>query len=58
MEADGTEYLEYSERQTKTRTGAEPHGPAERDPVAGYKIYSEKRPDAMNEPDAPYTISE
>ena len=24
MEADGTEYLEYSERQTKTRTGAEP----------------------------------
>ena len=23
-EADGTEYLEYSERQTKTRTGAEP----------------------------------
>ena len=24
MEADGTEYLEYFERQTKTRTGAEP----------------------------------
>ena len=24
MEADGTKYLEYSERQTKTRTGAEP----------------------------------
>ena len=24
MEADGTEYLEYSERQTKTRTGAKP----------------------------------
>ena len=24
MEADETEYLEYSERQTKTRTGAEP----------------------------------
>ena len=24
MQADGTEYLEYSERQTKTRTGAEP----------------------------------
>ncbi len=24
MEADGTEYLEYSERQTKFRTGAEP----------------------------------
>ena len=24
MQADGTEYLEYSERQTKTRTGNEP----------------------------------
>ena len=70
MEADGTEYLEYSERQTKTRTGAEPrnvravkpkafvapNGPPERDPVAVYKIYSEKRPDAMNKPDAPYYL--
>ncbi|KAL9981538.1 hypothetical protein ACROYT_G010249 [Oculina patagonica] len=67
MEADGTEYLEYPERQTKTRTGAEPrnvravklkafaapNGPPKRDPVAVYKIYSEKRPDAMNKPDAP-----
>ena len=48
MEADRCEYLEYSERQTKTRTGAEPrnvravkpkafavpNGPPERDPVA------------------------
>ena len=24
MEADGTKYLAYSERETKTRTGAEP----------------------------------
>ena len=72
MEADGTgtEYLEYSVRQTKTRTGAEPrnvravkpkafaapNGPSERDPVAVYKIYSEKRPDAMNKPDAPYHL--
>ena len=68
MEADGTEYLEYPERQTKTRTGAEsrnvravkpkafaaPNGPAERDPVAVYKIYFEKRPDTVNKPDAPY----
>ena len=52
MQADGTEYLEYSERQTKTRTGAEPrnvravkpkafaapNGPPERDPVAVYKL--------------------
>ena len=70
MEADRTEYLEYSERQTKTRTGAEPrnvravkpkafaapNGPRERDPVAVYKIYSEERPDAMNKPDAPYYL--
>ena len=70
MEADGTEYLEYSERQTKTRTEAEPrnvravkpkafaapNGPPERDPFAAYKIYSEKRPDAMNKPDAPYYL--
>ena len=70
MEADVTEYLEYSERQTKTRTGAEPrnvravkpkalaaaNGPPERDPVAVYKIYSEKRPDEMNKLDAPYYL--
>ena len=70
MEADGTEYLEYSQRQTKTRTGAEPrnvravktkafaapNGPPGRDPVAVYKIYSKKRPDAMNKPDAPYYL--
>ena len=68
MEADGTEYLEYSKRQTQIRTGADPrnvravkpkafaapNGPPERDPVAVYKIYSEKRPDAMNKPDAPW----
>ena len=56
MEADGSECLEYCERQTKTRTGVEPrnvravkpkafaaaNGPPERDPVAVYKIYSEK----------------
>ena len=48
MKADGTEYLEYSERRTKTRTGTEPrnvravrpkafspsNGPPERDQVA------------------------
>ena len=47
MEADGTECLEYSERQKETRTGAEPrnvravkpkaftapNGPPERDPT-------------------------
>ena len=35
---------------------AAPNGPPERDPVAVYKIYSEKRPDAMNKPDAPYYL--
>ena len=64
MEADGTEW------QTKTRTGAEPrnvravkpnafaapNGPPGGDSVAVYKIYSEKRPGAMNKPDAPYYL--
>ena len=59
LAVDGTEYLEYSKHQMKTRTGAEPrnvtavkpkafstpNGPPERDPVAVYKIYSQKRPD-------------
>lgn len=68
--ADGTEYLEYSERRTKTRTGVEPrnirpvkpkafavpNGPSDRDPVVVYKTYSEKRPDAMNKPEAPFYL--
>ena len=32
------------------------NGPPERDPVAVYKIYSEKRPDAKNKPGAPYYL--
>ena len=35
---------------------AVPNGPPERDPVTVYKIYSEKRPEAMNKPDAPYYL--
>ncbi|XP_028417951.1 zinc finger MYM-type protein 2-like [Dendronephthya gigantea] len=68
--ADGTEYLEYSERQTKTRTGAEPrniravkpkafavpNGSRDRDPVEIYKTYCHKRPDAMNKPEAPFYL--
>ena len=51
QEADGTEYLEYTERQTKTRMGAEPrnvrpikpkafatNGPCERDPLQYIKF--------------------
>ena len=59
LAVDGTEYLEYCKHQMKTRTGAEPrnvravkpkafstpNGPPERDPVAVYKICSQKRPD-------------
>ena len=66
-DADGTEYLHFSERQTKTRSGAyrrnvllikpkafaTPDFLAERDPVVIFKIYSEKRPESMNKPDAP-----
>ena len=55
---NGAEYLEFSERQTKTRTGAEPwnvravkrkaysfaNGSPDRGPMFVYKVYSEKRP--------------
>jgi len=63
----GTEYLHFSERQTKTRSGTDPRNvrpikakafatpdlPRERDPLFFFKIYSEKRPESMNKPDAP-----
>ena len=53
-DADGTEYLHFSERQTKTGSGADPRNvrpikakafattdlPRERDPVVVFKIYS------------------
>ena len=64
---NGAEYLEYSERQTKTRTGAEPrniravkpkaysfaNGSPDRNPVFVYKAYSEKRPSSMTDSDSP-----
>ena len=69
-DADGTEYLEYCERQTKTRSGEEPRnirpfkpkalarpdGPLEKDPVFVYKFYSEKRPSSMQAVEAPYYL--
>ena len=69
-DADGTEYVQISERQTKTSTRAEarnvrsiaskafatPDLPRERDPVVVYKIYSEKRPECMNQPDSPFYL--
>ena len=69
-DADGTEYLEYCERQTKTRSGEEPRnikpvkpkafarpdGPPEKYPVFVYKFYSEKRPSSMQTVEAPYYL--
>ena len=59
--ADGTEYLEYTKRRTKTRTGAEPRNKRlvklkaftvprkshHRDPEAVYEAYCQKRPHFM-----------
>ena len=65
-DADRTEYLEYCERQTKTRSGEEPRnirpvkaktfarpdGPPEKDPVSVYRFYSDKRPSSMQSVEA------
>ena len=67
--ADGTGFLEYSERQTKTRTGADPKDSrtvkpkmfavvgSERDPVRAYDIYASKRPDDLKTPDSPFYLA-
>ena len=69
-DVNGAEYLEYSERQTKTRTGAEPrnvravkpkayslaNGSPDRDRVFVCKVYSEKRPSSMTESDSPFYL--
>ena len=63
----GAEYLEYSERHTKTRTGAEPRNvmalkpkafsfassSTDKDPVFVYKVNFEERPRSMKESDSP-----
>ena len=65
--------LHFSERQTKTRSGSHPRNvqpikpkaftiltfdlPRERDPVVVFKVYSEKRPEPMNKPNAPFYLS-
>ena len=66
--ADGLEYLEYNERQTKTRTGSQPKDTrtvkpkmfavrgSERDPVLFYHQYASKRPDDMNNKDSPFYL--
>lgn len=67
--ANGVEYLEFNERQTKTRTGSD-YGnvravppkmfatdQTERDPVAVYKFFARKRPEEMNQDDAPFYLA-
>ena len=66
----GAQWLEYNERQTKTRTGenprdvrkvkpkmwATPENP-NKCPVEIYKLHQAKRPDAYNSPDDPFYVS-
>ena len=71
-DSDGKEYLEYFERQTKTPTGEDPRNQPsikprmyanndaisiDRDPVYVYKMYKEKRPPFMLEPDSSFYLS-
>ena len=65
---NGEEFLEYTERQTKTRTGENPRDVrqikpkmfsvqgSERDPVTVYKFYAEKRLSEMNDSNAPFYL--
>ena len=70
--SDGKEYLEYFERQTKTRTGEDPWDQRpikprmyanndaisiDRDPVHVYKMYKVKRLPSMLEPDISLYLS-
>ena len=66
---NGEKFLEYTERQTKTRTGENPRDVRkikpkmfsvqgrERDPVVVYKFNAEQRPLEMNENNAPFYIA-
>lgn len=62
------EYLEYTERQTKTRSGIDTSNvrkvspkmfstEGEGDPVVVYKIHREKQPENMLSDDAPFYIA-
>ena len=67
--ADGKEYLEFNERQTKSRTGSDCRDiramppkmfatdGSEKDPIVVYKLYAQKRPEKMNEDDAPFYLA-
>lgn len=60
--ADGTQFLECTERQLKTRTAAEPKDTvpgSERDPVRALSLSASKKPEQMNsEPDSPFYLVE
>ncbi|CAB4014174.1 Hypothetical predicted protein [Paramuricea clavata] len=65
----GEEYLEYNERQTKTRSGENTRDARKvtpkmfsvpgnkRDPIAAYKLFAEKRPAQMNSDDSPFYLA-
>ena len=67
--ADSKEYLEFNERQTKTRTGSDCRDiramapkmfatdGSEKDPIVVYKLYAQKRPEKMNEDDSPFYLA-
>lgn len=67
--ASGVEYLEFNERQTKTRTGSDCNDvrtvppkmfasdTTEKDPVAVYKFFASKRPWEMNQDDSPFYLA-
>jgi len=67
--ANGVEYLEFNERETKTRTGSDYSNvravppkmfatdETERDPVAVYNFFARKRPEEMNQDDAPFYLA-
>ena len=67
--ADGTPFLEYNKRQTKTRIRADPKDSrtvkpkmfavvgSERDPVRAYDLYASKRPDDLKTPGIPFYLA-
>jgi len=69
-DGDGREFLEFSERQTKTRTGDNPRdirtvkpklwanvNNPDRCPIRIYKLYAEKRPTGFSEPSSPFYVA-
>ena len=66
--ADGTEFLEYTKRQTKTRTGAEPKDTrtnkpntvsvpgSDRDLLRAFLLNAAKRPEQMSSKESPFYL--